>query len=45
MPAESVHVLYVCGSQGFDWDALAARRMEPPRRPKTSDHSKRKVGA
>lgn len=29
--------------QGFDWDALATRRMEPPRRPKVSDHQKRKV--
>ena len=29
--------------QGFDWDALASRRMEPPRRPKLSDHQKRKV--
>lgn len=32
-----------CCLQGFDWDALAARRMEPPRKPKTSDHAKRKV--
>eukprot|EP00878_Enallax_costatus_P001687 GHUV01001841.1.p1 GENE.GHUV01001841.1~~GHUV01001841.1.p1 ORF type:complete len:745 (+),score=263.55 GHUV01001841.1:565-2799(+) len=29
--------------QGFDWDALASRRMEPPRRPKLSDHKKRKA--
>lgn len=28
---------------GFDWAALAARRMEPPRQPKESDHSKRKL--
>lgn len=30
--------------QGFDWSALGARRMEPPRKPKASDHAKRKVG-
>ncbi|WIA37000.1 hypothetical protein OEZ86_008237 [Tetradesmus obliquus] len=27
----------------FDWQALAARRMEPPRRPKQTDHAKRKA--
>jgi hypothetical protein len=34
-----------CATQDFDWQALAARRMEPPRRPRTTDHAKRKVGA
>lgn len=29
--------------QDFDWQALAARRMEPPRRPKQTDHAKRKA--
>eukprot|EP00879_Flechtneria_rotunda_P001141 GHRR01001285.1.p1 GENE.GHRR01001285.1~~GHRR01001285.1.p1 ORF type:complete len:510 (+),score=163.14 GHRR01001285.1:1034-2563(+) len=29
--------------EGFDWQALAARRMEPPRHPKSSDHAKRKA--
>ncbi|EFJ42034.1 hypothetical protein VOLCADRAFT_97912 [Volvox carteri f. nagariensis] len=28
---------------GFDWDALAARRMDPPRKPKETDSSKRKA--
>ncbi|KAI8464570.1 MAG: kinase-like domain-containing protein [Monoraphidium minutum] len=27
----------------FDWESLSARRTEPPRRPKESDHSKRKA--
>jgi hypothetical protein len=31
--------------QDFDWQALAARRMEPPRRPKQTDHAKRKVSS
>ena len=26
---------------GFDWEALAARRVEPPRRPRASDFAKR----
>jgi hypothetical protein len=34
-----------CNLQGFEWDALAARRMEPPRKPKMSDHAKRKASA
>ena len=29
--------------QGFDWGSLAARKVEPPRRPKDSDVSKRKA--
>ncbi len=29
--------------QGFDWEALAARRMDPPRKPKESDAAKRKT--
>jgi hypothetical protein len=29
--------------QDFDWEALAARRMEPPRRPQETDHAKRKM--
>ncbi|PNW74512.1 hypothetical protein CHLRE_12g493250v5 [Chlamydomonas reinhardtii] len=28
---------------GFDWDALAARRMDPPRKPKEADSAKRKT--
>lgn len=28
--------------QGFDWEALASRRMDPPRKPKDSDSAKRK---
>lgn len=28
--------------QGFDWDALSTRRMEPSRRPADSDSAKRK---
>ncbi len=27
---------------GFDWDGLAARRMDPPRKPKDTDSAKRK---
>ena len=30
-------------AQGFDWDALSSRRMEPPRRPKDDDSAKRKA--
>jgi hypothetical protein len=29
--------------QDFDWAALSARQLEPPRRPKESDFSKRKA--
>jgi cGMP-dependent protein kinase 2 len=29
--------------EGFDWQALAARRLEPPRVPKETDHAKRKA--
>jgi len=29
--------------KGFDWDALASRRMEPPRKPKDEDSAKRKA--
>ena len=29
--------------QGFDWEALSSRRMEPPRKPKEEDSSKRKA--
>ena len=29
--------------QGFDWEALSSRRMEPPRKPKAEDSSKRKA--
>ena len=29
--------------QDFDWETLAARKLEPPRRPKESDYSKRKA--
>eukprot|EP00955_Chlamydomonas_euryale_P033178 347290-Chlamydomonas_euryale.AAC.1 len=28
--------------RGFDWEALASRRMEPPRKPKDEDSAKRK---
>lgn len=28
--------------QDFDWAALSARRMDPPRRPRRTDHAKRK---
>ncbi len=28
---------------GFDWEGLAARRMDPPRKPKETDSSKRKM--
>ena len=27
--------------QDFDWTALGARRMEPPRKPQEADYSKR----
>jgi len=29
--------------KGFDWDALSSRRMEPPRKPRVEDSSKRKA--
>ena len=29
--------------QDFDWTALGARRMEPPRKPQEADYSKRKA--
>ncbi len=29
-------------AQGFDWEALSSRSMEPPRKPKDEDSAKRK---
>lgn len=45
MWAESLAAAALPLPQGFDWEALAARRMEPPRKPKTSDHAKRKASS
>ena len=43
MPPSLLAFLSAPPRQGFDWAALSARRMEPPRRPKEADHSKRKA--